>query len=205
MQRTLTQAVDMHQFIRCQIARGIHCSTEHAEYHHCSTSRRGEEPSARFSSTSSTTTRTAWWSLCTLIFLISDKVHIYSGEGRKTGAQHVMNDIDQPTMLEYILAFVRARLCVLAPRLSQGTAGWPFCRQLRSVCSHSGPTCQWYAKRKCIDWLAIRVLGFAPSYYSSLHHSLQGALHYDAFLSMHFHHQRDFRRVWFNAQLIRAW
>ena len=29
-------------------------------------------------------------------------------------------------MLEYILASVRARLCVLAPRLSQGTAGWPF-------------------------------------------------------------------------------
>ena len=142
MQRTLAQAVDMHQFIQCQIARGIHCSTKHAEYHHCSTSRRGEEPSARFSSTSSTTTRTAWWSLCTLIFLISDKVHIYYGEGRKTAAQHVMNDIDQPTMLEYILASVRARLCVLAPRLSQGTAGWPFCRQLRSVCSHSGPTCQ---------------------------------------------------------------
>ena len=41
-------------------------------------------------------------------------------------AQHVMNDIDQPTMLEYILASVRARLCVLAPRLSQGTAGWLF-------------------------------------------------------------------------------
>ena len=80
----------MHQFIWCQIARGIHCSTEHAEYHHCSTSRRGEEPSARFSSTSSTTTRTAWWGICTLIFLISDKVHIYSGEGQKTEAQHVM-------------------------------------------------------------------------------------------------------------------
>ena len=126
MQRTLAQAVDMHQFIRCQIARGIHCSTEHAEYHHCSTSRRGEEPSARFSSTSSTTTRTAWWSVCTLIFFISDKVHVYSGEGRKTAAQHVMNDIDQPTMLEYILASVRAHLCVLAPRLSQGTAGWLF-------------------------------------------------------------------------------
>ena len=47
-------------------------------------------------------------------------------EGRKTAAQHVMNDIDQPTMLEYILASVRARLCVLAPRLSQGTAGWLF-------------------------------------------------------------------------------
>ena len=86
----LAQALDMHQFIRCQIARGIHCSTEHAEYHHCSTSRRGEEASARFSSMSSTTTRTAWWSLCTLIFLISDKVRIYSGEGRKTAAQHVM-------------------------------------------------------------------------------------------------------------------
>ena len=35
-------------------------------------------------------------------FFISDKVHVYSGEGRKTAAQHVMNDIDQPTMLEYI-------------------------------------------------------------------------------------------------------
>ena len=61
-----------------------------------------------------------------LFILISDKVHVYSGEGRKTAAQHVMNDIDQPTMLEYILASVRARLCVLAPRLSQGTAGWLF-------------------------------------------------------------------------------
>lgn len=89
MHPTLAQAVDMHRFIRCQIARGIHCSTEHAEYHHCSTSRRGEEPSARFSSTTSTTTRTAWWSVCTLIFLTSDKVHIYSGEGRETAAQHV--------------------------------------------------------------------------------------------------------------------
>ena len=59
-------------------------------------------------------------------FFISDKVHIYSGEGRKTAAQHVMNAIDQPTMLEYILASVRARLCVLAPRLSQGMAGWLF-------------------------------------------------------------------------------
>ena len=99
MQRTLAQAVDMHQFIRCQIARGIHCSTEHADYHHCSTSRRGEEPSA----------------------------------------------------------------------------------------------------------VLVRILGFAPSYYSTLHHSLQGAIHYDAFLSMHFHHQRDFGRVWFNAELIRVW
>ena len=122
----LAQTVDMQQFIRCQIARGIHCSTQHAEYHHCSIFRRGEEPSARFSSTSSTNARTAWWSVCTLIFLIFDKVHIYSGEGRKTAAQHVMNDIEQPTMLEYILASMRTRLCVLAPRLSQGTAGWLF-------------------------------------------------------------------------------
>ena len=61
-----------------------------------------------------------------LFFLISDNVHIYSGEGRKTASQHVMNDIDQPTMLEYILASMRTRLCVLAPRLSQGTAGWLF-------------------------------------------------------------------------------
>ena len=61
-----------------------------------------------------------------LFFLISDKVHIYSGEGRKTAAQHVANDIDQLSMLEYILASVLSRLCVLAPRLSQGTAGWLF-------------------------------------------------------------------------------
>ena len=192
----------MHQSIRCQIVRGIHCSTQHAEYHHCSTSRRGEEPSAVVRVVLLLEPHGGAF---VLLFFISDKVHVYSGEGRKTAAQHVMNDIDQPTMLEYILASVRARLCVLAPRLSQGTAGWPFCRQLRSVCSHSCPTCQWYAKRRCVDRLAIRVLGFAPSYYSSLRHSLQGALHYDAFLSMHFHHQRDFRRVWFNAQLIRAW
>ena len=46
-------------------------------------------------------------------FFISDKVHVYSGEGRKTAAQHVMNDIDQPTMPEYILASVRA-LCVFS-------------------------------------------------------------------------------------------
>ena len=193
----------MHQSIWCQIVRGIHCTTQHAEYHHYSTSRRGEEPSAVVRVVLLLEPHAGAFVL--LFLFISDKVHIYSGEGRKTAAQHVMNDIDQPTMLEYILASVRARLCVLAPRLSQGTAGWPFCRQLRSVCSHSGPTCQWYAKRRCVDRLAIRVLGFAPSYYSSLCHSLQGALHYDAFLSMHFHHQRDFRRVWFNAQLIRAW
>ena len=193
----------MHQSIRCQIVRGIHCSTQHAEYHHCSTSRRGEEPSARFSSTSSTTTRTAWWSLCTLIFLISDKVHIYSGEGRKTVAQHVMMISINHARI-YLGLRASPSVCSRSSSLSRN-GGLALCRQLRSVCSHSCPTCQWYAKRRCVDRLAIRVLGFAPSYYSSLRHSLQGALHYDAFLSMHFHHQRDFRRVWFNAQLIRAW
>ena len=30
--------------------------------------------------------------------------------------------------------------------------------QLRSVCSHSCPTCQWYAKRRCVDRLAYAYL-----------------------------------------------
>ena len=113
----------MHQSIRCQIVKGIHCSTQHAEYHHCSTSRRGEEPSA--------VVRVVLLlephgGVSILLFFMSNKVHVYSGEGRKMAAQHVMNDIDQPTMLEYILASVGARLCVLAPCLSLGTVGWLF-------------------------------------------------------------------------------
>ena len=44
----------------------------------------------------------------------------------ENGNPTMNDDIDQPTMLEYILASARARLCVLAPRLSQGTVGWPF-------------------------------------------------------------------------------
>ena len=112
----------MHQSIRCQIVRGIHCSTQHAEYHHCSTSRRGEEPSAVVR----VVLLLELHGGASVLFFISDKVHVYFEEGRKTAAQHVMNDIDQPTMLEYILASVRTRLCVLAPRLSQGTAGWLF-------------------------------------------------------------------------------
>ena len=123
MQPTLAQAVDKQQSIRCQIARGIHRSTQHVEYHHCLNSRRGEEPSAVVRVLLRLELHGG---VSVLLFFISDKVHIYSGEGRKTAAQHVMNDIDQPTMLEYILASVRARLCVLAPRLSQGTAGWLF-------------------------------------------------------------------------------
>ena len=84
----------MHQSIRCQIVRGIHCSTQHAEYHHCSTSRRGEEPSA--------VVRVVLLlephgGASVLLFFISDKVHVYSGEGRKTAAQHVMMiSINQP-------------------------------------------------------------------------------------------------------------
>ena len=132
----------MHQSIRCQIVKGIHCSTQHAEYHHCSTSRRGEEPSA--------VVRVVLLlephgGASVLLFFISDKVHVYSGEGRKTAAQHVMNDIDQPTMLEYILASMRARLCVLAPRLSQGTAGWLFPSieiGLLTLLSHMSMICQ---------------------------------------------------------------
>ena len=114
------------QSIRCQIVRGIHCSTQHAEYHHCSTSRRGKEPSAVVRVVLLLELHGGAFVL--LFLFISDKVHVYSGEGRKTAAQHqhVMNDIDQPTMLEYILASMRTCLCVLAPRLSQGTAGWLF-------------------------------------------------------------------------------
>ena len=91
MQPTLAQAVEIQQFIRCQIATGIHYSTQHAEYHHCSTSRRGEEPSV--------VVRVVLLlephgGASVLLFFISDKVHVYSREGRKMAAQHVMNDID---------------------------------------------------------------------------------------------------------------
>ena len=96
-------SVDMHQSIRCQIVRGIHCSTQQAEYHHCSTSRRGEEPSAVVQVV---LLLELHGGASVLLFFISYKVHVYSGEGRKMAAQHVMNDIDQPTMLEYILASV---------------------------------------------------------------------------------------------------
>ena len=80
-------------------------------------------------------------------FFISDKVHVYSGEGQKMAAQHVMNDIDQPTMLEYILASMRTRLCVLPSRLYQSAAGWRFCRLLRSVNYHMLATCQEHSKK----------------------------------------------------------
>ena len=84
----------MHQSIRCQIVRGIHCSTQHIEYHHCSTSQRGDEPSA--------VVRVVLLlephgGASVLLFFISDKVHVYSGEGRKMAAQHVMMiSINQP-------------------------------------------------------------------------------------------------------------
>ena len=121
----------MHQFIQCQIARGIHCSTEHVEYHHCSSSRRDDEPSARFSSTSSTTTRTAWWSLCTLLFLFSDKVHIYSREGRKTAAQHVMMISINHARI-YLGLRASPSVCSRSSSLSRN-GGLALCRQLRLV------------------------------------------------------------------------
>ena len=191
----------MHQSIRCQIVRGIHCSTQHVEYHHCSTSRRGEEPSAVVRVV--ILLEPHGGASVLLFFLIYDKVHIYSGEGQKTAAQHVMMISIKHARI-YLGLRASPSVCSRSSSLSRN-GRLALCRQLKSVCSHSCPTCQWYANRRCIDRLAIRILGFAPSYYSSLCHSLQGALHYDAFLSMHFHHQRDFRCVWFNAQLIRAW
>ena len=138
MQPTLAQAVDMHQFIRCQIARGIHCSTQHAEYHHCSTSRRGEEPS--------TVVRVVLLlephggAFVLLFFFISDKVHIYSGEGRKTAAQHVMMISINHARI-YLGLRASPYVCSRSSSLSRN-GGLALCRQLRSVCSHSCPTCQ---------------------------------------------------------------
>ena len=124
MQPTLAQAVDMHQFIRCQIARGIHCSTEHAEYHIVRLHEEAKSQAQGLVVRVVLLLELHDGASVLLFFLIFDKVHIYSGEGRKTAAQHQheMNDIDQPTMVEYILASMRTRMCVLTPRLSQGTA-----------------------------------------------------------------------------------
>ena len=84
--------------------------------------------------------------LYSYFILISDKVHIYSGEGRKTAAQHVMNDIDQPTMLEYILASVRARVCVFSLLVSlkeQRVGSLPSIEiGLLTVLSHMSVICQ---------------------------------------------------------------
>ena len=137
MQRTLAQAVDMHESIRCQIVRGIHCSTQHAEYHHCSTSRRGEEPSA--------VVRVVLLlephgGASVLLFFISNKVHVYSGEGRKTAAQHVMMISINHARI-YLGLRASPSVCSHSSSLSRN-GGLALCRQLRSVCSHSCPTCQ---------------------------------------------------------------
>ena len=84
----------MHQLIRCQIARGIHCSTEHAEYHHCSTSRRGEEPSAMFSSTSSTTTRNWMEEHLHSYFILKCDREILNTFGSLRGFSHVIMEVD---------------------------------------------------------------------------------------------------------------
>ena len=85
MQPTLAQTVDMLQFIRCQIARGIHCSTIIVRLH--------EE--AKIQAQGSVVRvvlllEPHGGASVLLFFLISNKVHIYSGEGRKTAVQHVM-------------------------------------------------------------------------------------------------------------------
>ena len=129
--------------------------------------------------------------------LISDKVHIYSGEGRKMAAQHVMMISINHARI-YLGLRASPSVCSRSSSLSRngGLAILPLieigfltlwshmpviCQ--KEVCSPTGHTRTWF----CTFILLL------------LCHSLQGALHYDAFLSMHFHHQRDFRRVWFNA------
>ena len=140
MQRTLAQAVDMHQFIQCQIARGIHCSTEHAEYHHCSTSRRGEEQAQGLVVRVVLLLEPHGGASVLLFFLISDKVHIYSGEGRKTVAQHVMMISINHARI-YLGLRASPSVCSRSSSLSRN-GGLALCLQLRSVCSHSCPTCQ---------------------------------------------------------------
>ena len=73
-------------------------------------------------------------------FLISDKVHIYSGEGRKTAAQHVMMISINHARI-YLGLRASPSVCSRSSSLSRN-GGLALCRQLRSVCSHSCPTCQ---------------------------------------------------------------
>ena len=75
-----------------------------------------------------------------LLFFISDKVHIYSGEGRKTAAQHVMMISINHARI-YLGLRASPSVCSRSSSLSRN-GGLALCRQLRSVCSHSGPTCQ---------------------------------------------------------------
>ena len=111
--------VDMQQFIRCEIATGIHCSTQHAEYHHCSTSRRGKEPSARFIVVRVVLLLEPHGGASVLLFLlIFDKVHIYSGEGRKTSAQHVMMILINHARI-YLGLRVRPSTCSRSSSLSR--------------------------------------------------------------------------------------
>ena len=73
-------------------------------------------------------------------FFISDKVHVYSGEGRKTAAQHVMMISINHARI-YLGLRASPSVCSRSSSLSRN-GGLALCRQLRSVCSHSCPTCQ---------------------------------------------------------------
>ena len=75
-----------------------------------------------------------------LLFFISDKVHVYSGEGRKTAAQHVMMISINHARI-YLGLRASPSVCSRSSSLSRN-GGLALCRQLRSVCSHSCPTCQ---------------------------------------------------------------
>ena len=75
-----------------------------------------------------------------LFYFISDKVHVYSGEGRKMAAQHVMMISINHARI-YLGLRASPSMCSRSSSLSRN-AGCPFCRQLRSVFSHFGPTCQ---------------------------------------------------------------
>ena len=75
-----------------------------------------------------------------LLFFISDKVHVYSGEGRKTAAQHVMMISINHARI-YLGLRASLSVCSRSSSLSRN-GGLAFCCQLRSVCSHSCPTCQ---------------------------------------------------------------
>ena len=65
--------------------------------HHCSTSRRGKSQAQGLVVRVVLLLEPHGGASVLLFILISDKVHIYSGEGRKTAAQHVMMiSINQP-------------------------------------------------------------------------------------------------------------
>ena len=83
MHPTLAQAMDMHQFIWCQIARGIHYSTIVVQLPEEARSQaQGLVVQVLLLVDTGTRNRMVE-RLYSYFILISDKVHIYSGKGRK--------------------------------------------------------------------------------------------------------------------------